>query len=289
MENAIGWYHSHPGYGCWLSGIDVGTQKLNQTYSEPFVAIVVRYHLYIVKISNTPQVDPKRTISAGKVELGAFRTYPEGHKPAGASGGDEFQAIPLEKIEDFGAHANSYYQLEVSYFKSTLDTGLLNVLWKRYWINTFSSSPLVAVRCYSHAKILFCLQNWGYFSNQMKDLANKIEGAQAKLSQIPVAPFVEFKSMEGGGGRHGGGGMMDQPGGSISGGGGGPSGQGIKFAVKKQKKNPSPSAAAAPLKAPVNQDGPLAKVVSESVNISCEASHALLSQVIKEYLFNREL
>ena len=20
-ENAIGWYHSHPGYGCWLSGI----------------------------------------------------------------------------------------------------------------------------------------------------------------------------------------------------------------------------------------------------------------------------
>jgi len=22
-ENNIGWYHSHPGYGCWLSGIDV--------------------------------------------------------------------------------------------------------------------------------------------------------------------------------------------------------------------------------------------------------------------------
>ena len=27
-----GWYHSHPGYGCWLSGIDVGTQSLNQSY-----------------------------------------------------------------------------------------------------------------------------------------------------------------------------------------------------------------------------------------------------------------
>ena len=24
-ENLCGWYHSHPGYGCWLSGIDVGT------------------------------------------------------------------------------------------------------------------------------------------------------------------------------------------------------------------------------------------------------------------------
>jgi len=22
-ENIIGWYHSHPGYGCWLTGIDV--------------------------------------------------------------------------------------------------------------------------------------------------------------------------------------------------------------------------------------------------------------------------
>lgn len=25
MEHAVGWYHSHPGYGCWLSGIDVKT------------------------------------------------------------------------------------------------------------------------------------------------------------------------------------------------------------------------------------------------------------------------
>lgn len=26
LENVVGWYHSHPGYGCWLSGIDVQTQ-----------------------------------------------------------------------------------------------------------------------------------------------------------------------------------------------------------------------------------------------------------------------
>jgi hypothetical protein len=46
------------GYGCWLSGIDVSTQMLNQNFQDPFVAIVV---------------DPVRTISAGKVNLGAFR------------------------------------------------------------------------------------------------------------------------------------------------------------------------------------------------------------------------
>ena len=60
----VGWYHSHPGYGCWLSGIDVGTQSTQQQYQEPFLAIVV---------------DPHRTIAAGKVEIGAFRTYPEVH------------------------------------------------------------------------------------------------------------------------------------------------------------------------------------------------------------------
>ena len=31
-ENICGWYHSHPGYGCWLSGIDVGTQMLYQKH-----------------------------------------------------------------------------------------------------------------------------------------------------------------------------------------------------------------------------------------------------------------
>jgi proteasome lid subunit RPN8/RPN11 len=41
QENAIGWYHSHPGYGCWLSGIDVSTQMLNQQYQEPWLAVVV--------------------------------------------------------------------------------------------------------------------------------------------------------------------------------------------------------------------------------------------------------
>ena len=58
----VGWYHSHPGYGCWLSGIDCSTQMMQQQYQDPFLAIVV---------------DPHRTIASGKIEIGAFRTYPE--------------------------------------------------------------------------------------------------------------------------------------------------------------------------------------------------------------------
>jgi len=57
QENALGWYHSHPGYGCWLSGIDVATQMLNQQFQEPWLAIAI---------------DPVRTISSGKSRAGCF-------------------------------------------------------------------------------------------------------------------------------------------------------------------------------------------------------------------------
>jgi COP9 signalosome complex subunit 5 len=128
MENVIGWYHSHPGYGCWLSGIDCSTQLLNQQYQEPWLAIVI---------------DPNRTAATGKVEIGAFRTYPAGYKPPDAAG-SEFESVPLSKIEDFGAHQDQYYQLEISYFKSACDTALLNTIWNKYWIATLSSSPMLA-------------------------------------------------------------------------------------------------------------------------------------------------
>lgn len=152
LENAVGWYHSHPGYGCWLSGIDVSTQMTQQTYSDPFLAVVI---------------DPDRTISAGKVEIGAFRTYPENYKPEQQAAGDGFQTIPLAKIADFGAHSNKYYALEVSHFKSTLDTKLLESLWNKYWVGTLSSNPLFT--------------NRDYGTNQIKDLANKVIQVQSYI------------------------------------------------------------------------------------------------------------
>ena len=63
-------------------------------FQDPFVAIVV---------------DPIRTISAGKVNLGAFRTYPKGYKPPDDTS-SEYQTIPLNKIEDFGVHCKQYYR-----------------------------------------------------------------------------------------------------------------------------------------------------------------------------------
>jgi len=152
QENALGWYHSHPGYGCWLSGIDVSTQMLNQQFQDPWLAMVV---------------DPVRTISSGKVELGAFRTYPESYKPEGEST-SEYQSIPISKIEDFGVHCKRYYPLEVSYFKSSLDSHLLDLLWNKYWVSTLSSNVLLA--------------NRDYTAGQIGDLAEKLEQAETQLA-----------------------------------------------------------------------------------------------------------
>ena len=154
MENAVGWYHSHPGYGCWLSGIDVATQATQQQFQDPFLAVVI---------------DPDRTISAGRVEIGAFRTYPEGHKPAGKSADDDYQSIPLGKVEDFGAHADRYYALDITHYKSTLDTHLLELLWNKYWVSTLSQSPLFTNREYS--------------SKQMMDLSQKIREVEGELKR----------------------------------------------------------------------------------------------------------
>jgi len=201
-ENAIGWYHSHPGYGCWLSGIDVSTQMLNQQYQEPWLAVVI---------------DPVRTISAGKVELGAFRTYPKGYKAPDESP-SEYQSIPLEKIEDFGVHCKQYYSLDVSYFKSSLDSELLDLLWNKYWVNTLSSSPLLA--------------NRDYFSGAISDLSDKLEQAETQLQHS---------------------GRM-----------------GYNFFASDKKK----------------EESQLSKLTKDATKTTMEQVHGLMSQVIKDVLFN---
>lgn len=202
MENVVGWYHSHPGYGCWLSGIDVSTQMLNQQFQEPFLAVVI---------------DPTRTVSAGKVEIGAFRTYPEGYKPPDEPI-SEYQTIPLNKIEDFGVHCKQYYSLDITYFKSFLDCHLLDLLWNKYWVNTLSSSPL--------------LGNGDYVAGQISDLAEKLEQAENQLSHSRYGPLI---------------------------------------APPQRRKE---------------EDSQLAKITRDSAKITVEQVHGLMSQVIKDILFN---
>lgn len=40
-EMVVGWYHSHPGFGCWLSGVDIATQRSFEALSDRAVALVI--------------------------------------------------------------------------------------------------------------------------------------------------------------------------------------------------------------------------------------------------------
>jgi 26S proteasome regulatory subunit N11 len=60
----VGWYHSHPGFGPWLSGTDVETQKSQEMLNPRAVAVVV---------------DPVQSVK-GKVVIDAFRNIdPQTH------------------------------------------------------------------------------------------------------------------------------------------------------------------------------------------------------------------
>jgi COP9 signalosome complex subunit 5 len=97
-------------------------------------------------------------VSAGKVEIGAFRTYPEvssmaisvwpqGYAPPSAAA--SYQSIPMDKIEDFGVHANAYYPLKIEIYKTRLDEQLLDLLWNKYWVATLSHSLVLSVGCHT--------------------------------------------------------------------------------------------------------------------------------------------
>ena len=39
-----------------------------------------------------------------------------------------------------------YYPLDISFFKSSLDSHLLDLLWNKYWVHSLSSNPLLNTR-----------------------------------------------------------------------------------------------------------------------------------------------
>lgn len=103
----------------------------------------------------------------------------QGYTPPNAAAND-YQSIPLDKIEDFGVHANAYYQLKVSVFKSSLDTKLLDLLWNKYWVNTLSQSQIVTVST-ARCNVFELLaddrrrdQSREYTLSQVKDLNAKL-------------------------------------------------------------------------------------------------------------------
>jgi len=77
---------------------------------EPWLAIVI---------------DPIRTVTRGRVEIGAFRTYPPNYDASKELASTEGPDVPLKKIAEFGVNYNKYYSLEVELFQNELDNNVI--------------------------------------------------------------------------------------------------------------------------------------------------------------------
>jgi COP9 signalosome complex subunit 5 len=78
---------------------------------------------------------------------------------------------------EYGAHATKYYALEVSHFKSTLDTLLLEQLWDKYWVQTLSQSPLFSNREFSTKRMRD-------LNNSMMNITDEMAHAHALGSHV---------------------------------------------------------------------------------------------------------
>eukprot|EP01071_Lankesteria_metandrocarpae_P008144 Lankesteria_metandrocarpae@DN4882_c0_g1_i3.p1 len=180
-ENIVGWYHSHPDYGCWLSGIDVATQKLYQTHNEPFVAIVI---------------DPIRTLRTGTVDIGAFRTLIDGSggrsgtSPTVNVGTTSGKGVPSNKLHDFGAHWREYYNLSVAVFKSDMDVKLCDHFWRDNWMTLLGSSVSAEAKLSRRVALnaitrrLHDVQNWKVESPPHHEISSLRDTSHSLISEL---------------------------------------------------------------------------------------------------------
>ena len=127
-EIVVGWYHSHPGFGCWLSSTDINTQKTFEQQVPRTVAVVV---------------DPIQSVR-GKVVIDAFRTYGNSGMDfglaLGKSSNDQRQTTSnlgeIKRAKGFSIkqlRKNAYSSILIGYRKNDLETKMLLNLRKSSW------------------------------------------------------------------------------------------------------------------------------------------------------------
>lgn len=120
-QMVVGWYHSHPGFGCWLSSVDVNTQQSFEQLNKRAVAVVV---------------DPIQSVK-GKVVIDAFRTIDTttlmmGQEPRQSTSNIGYLNKPSIQALIHGVNRH-YYSLNIDYHKTVNDTNMLLNLHKKNW------------------------------------------------------------------------------------------------------------------------------------------------------------
>jgi 26S proteasome regulatory subunit N11 len=141
-EMVVGWYHSHPGFGCWLSSVDVNTQQSFEQLGKRVVALVI---------------DPIQSVK-GKVVVDAFRLIPTqsvmtGQEPRQTTSNIGHLQKPSIQALIHGLNRH-YYSIVIDYRKNELEQKMLMNLHQKNWtyglrlkdVKTHSKSNEDAVR-----------------------------------------------------------------------------------------------------------------------------------------------
>mmetsp|Transcript_12173 Transcript_12173/g.38544 ORF Transcript_12173/g.38544 Transcript_12173/m.38544 type:complete len:312 (+) Transcript_12173:110-1045(+) len=120
-EMVVGWYHSHPGFGCWLSGVDINTQQSFEALNQRAVSVVI---------------DPIQSVK-GKVVIDAFRlispqTMMLGQEPRQTTSNLGHLNKPSIQALIHGLNRH-YYSIGINYRKNELEEKMLLNLHKRDW------------------------------------------------------------------------------------------------------------------------------------------------------------
>ncbi|CDK26723.1 unnamed protein product [Kuraishia capsulata CBS 1993] len=120
-EMVVGWYHSHPGFGCWLSSVDINTQQSFEQLNPRAVAVVI---------------DPIQSVK-GKVVIDAFRSISStaimmGQEPRQTTSNVGHLNKPTIQALIHGLNRN-YYSLNIDYRKTSNEIGMLLNLHKKEW------------------------------------------------------------------------------------------------------------------------------------------------------------
>jgi 26S proteasome regulatory subunit N11 len=117
----VGWYHSHPGFGCWLSSVDVNTQQSFEALNSRAVSVVI---------------DPIQSVK-GKVVIDAFRlintqTQMIGQEPRQTTSNIGHLQKPSIQALIHGLNRH-YYSIAINYRKNELEQKMLLNLHKKTW------------------------------------------------------------------------------------------------------------------------------------------------------------
>merc|ERR1719191_2441672 len=121
-EMVVGWYHSHPGFGCWMSGVDINTQQSFEALNQRAVAIVI---------------DPIQSVK-GKVVIDAFRTINTqmimlGQEPRQTTSNLGHLQKPSIQALIHGLNRH-YYSIPIKYRMNEREQQMLLNLHKKSWM-----------------------------------------------------------------------------------------------------------------------------------------------------------